>query len=224
MGGSSSVGSALIGELLLRGNPILATSRDVSLLRDTNVSVTWVALDLASSESCDHFLQSLGGQSFSAIILLAGEMSPLVKNPGLMERDVKDYLATHVANYAWLIHGLAKHDRTGNTKILLLSSRAAVYGSHDYFYSSAKAAIQFLVKSLSKNRDLSARTLSLAPGLIEDSAMAQGFSPKEIGNHARRAGARLLRVSEVARYICDILNDSSVDWDGRVIEIGPRYE
>lgn len=101
VGGSSSVGKALIKELLARVSPILATRRDANLPRDANASVKWISLNLASSESCDKFLQSLGVQSFSAIILLSGEMSPLVKNSKLMEREVKNYLAAHVANYAW---------------------------------------------------------------------------------------------------------------------------
>jgi len=223
LGGSSSIGQSMIEELLRRNFSIVASSRRAGPSVSKRVNVDWVALDLSSSESCNAFMDHVGKREFSAIALLIGEMSPLVTSDNLTEGEVKDYFQSHVTNYGWLIHRIAVFAASHDTKILYLSSRATVYGSHDYFYSSAKAAIASLVKSLAKNSDLRAKTLSIAPGLIEGSGMVRHFSLTDLESHRRRSNYSLWSVDQLANHMCDLLVDSSVDWNGETIEIGPRY-
>lgn len=223
MGGNSSVGSKLLAAFATQGLATIGTRRGKGLADlATSPTTSWLSLDLADSESCIDFSEALRGVNYGTVILTIGQLS---SSPGAEAESISemtDYFAQYVARYCWVINKIIEHSGT-HLKILHLSSRAAKYGSWDGCYAVAKSSIEVFLRSKLKKTGGDIGTLSIAPGLIEDSRMAEGFSTALLENHRSRAGGKLLSISEVVAQIESLVQDPEIIWDGRVITLGSDY-
>ncbi len=109
--------------------------------------------------------------------------------------------------------------------VLFISSISGSAGSFDEFYSSSKAALHGLVKSLAKKNKKGIRFNCLAPGLIEGSSMYQTFTHEEINRHRLETPTNsLIHLDEMAKVCFDLSQPHWQALNGQVINInGGRY-
>ncbi len=109
--------------------------------------------------------------------------------------------------------------------VLFISSISGSAGSFDEFYSSSKAALHGLVKSLAKKSKKGIRFNCLAPGLIEGSSMYQTFTHEEINRHRLETPTNsLIHLDEMAKVCFDLSQPHWQALNGQVINInGGRY-
>lgn len=224
LGGSSSVGSALVSSLLNRGIDVIATSRKPkSTPFELGSQLTWRELDLESARSCEAFARSLSEFDYSHAILTIGALSGLANQEGILLADAEAYLGSMVSRYCWIISEIISRS-SSSLRVLNISSRASIHGSWDEYYAVSKASIDVFLRSLHRKHQPRVQTISLVAGLIESSGMASHFLPDEIESHRSRAPAPLLTVRKTIQEIETALFGSDFDWDGRSVLIGPDYK
>ncbi len=209
--------------LAATGSEVIGTKRGKAFDDDAKPGRhSWLSLDLAEDESCIAFVEALSQLDYGTVILTIGQLSSSAGGELRGIGEMTNYFTQYVSRYCWVINEIIEHSGR-ELRILHLSSRASKYGSWDEHYAVAKASIEVFLRSKSRKTGGSTRTLSIAPGLIEQSGMASVFEPALVENHRSRAGGKLLNVGEVVTEIERLLRDPEVVWDGRVITLGPDY-
>jgi NAD(P)-dependent dehydrogenase (short-subunit alcohol dehydrogenase family) len=131
-----------------------------------------------------------------------------------------------------LIREIVKRIITNGKEIGLfvnISSRSAIYGSLDPYYSMAKSSIHALIKSLSKHYAPKIRFFNLVPGLLKNSSMFLAMDTSLRASHELRAGGKLMTVEEFAQYLnefvlnnlCCLIFENGYEVD---ISVGPQYK
>lgn len=224
LGASSSLGLALSTRLNKAGATIYGTTRapGAAVLEGAPTTKP-LSLDLASDQSCESFVKKVADLKFETVILLIGSLYiPWARTPHELG-TVKNYFEVFVSRYLWIVDQLITEASSPNFRILNVSSRAAVFGSYDHYYSAAKSSMDLYLLSKCRNSGGSLKVLSAVPGLIEGSGMASHFEPHHVQNHRQRASAPLLTVSSAAVELAALLDLPLKLWDGRTVTIGPVY-
>jgi nucleoside-diphosphate-sugar epimerase len=220
LGGTSSFAGELINNAKNKNYEVIASFREPSKVPEKS-EIELFQLDVQHLKSIEKFLTQIDNYKFSRIVCLMGSLSEIhsINSYKVSAR----YIETYVTNLVYLLDNLLLANRAeSNCKILIVSSRAAKYGSYDYHYAIAKAAMEAYVKSKSKSTpQVQINALSL--GLVKGSKMFNEMPIEVSSSHEKRTNYKLLTVPEVAIEIIDIFDRSAID-SGTTIYFGPQYE
>jgi short-subunit dehydrogenase len=220
IGGTSSLGEAIISQAVINKLTYLATFRDtVPQSRDPK---DFVALDLSSSSNIETFLTSISNYKFRKIIYCIGSTSG-IKLDSMKLSEIEEYFKVQVINAIFLIGKLCDRlDDESASTLAAVSSRAAIYPSFDFCYAASKGALASFVSSLSRQLPPNKKTIIFTPGALLNSNMFREMPAEVQDSHLDRSGDTLLSVSQAAELILKILDSEAVG--GSVIEIGPSYK
>ncbi|NBX78706.1 SDR family oxidoreductase [bacterium] len=129
----------------------------------------WIELDLENDTSVTNFIKSLPKNFYSKIIFLSGN-SLSKKYLDINKDELKHFYNSYIYNYNQIIIECMESINE-NGEIIFVSSIAANRPINDIHYSSAKAANQALVKSLSLYVKKNQSIYSIAPGTITDNVL-----------------------------------------------------
>jgi len=223
LGGTSSIGSSFLRILALEGIATLATCRTRGSEQQAS-ETQWLELDLASRNSCERFALEIRSIGFRYVVLFIGALSVKEGKPLADLQEVEDYVTAYVARYIWVLDAILSATEPAPLRLLHVSSRASRYGSWDQYYSASKSAMEAALRSFVRKHSNRVEALSVATGLIEGSKMALSFSSSGLESHRTRSENSLWDVKELSDSLKKVLFDQKLDWDGRVIELGPSYE
>lgn len=220
IGGTSSLGEAIIAQATSNKMTYLATSRDtVPQFRDPE---DFIALNLSSSSNIETFLDSISNYKFRKIIYCIGSTSGIMLD-SMKLGEIEEYFRVQLINAIYLIGKLCDRlDDESTSTLAAVSSRAAIYPSFDFCYAASKGALASFVSSLSKQLPPNKKTIVFTPGALLNSNMFREMPAKVQKSHLDRSRETLLSVSQAAELILKIL-DSETE-GGSVIEIGPSYK
>jgi len=220
LGGSSSLGQEIIIQAKKLGISITATSRSIENAQIDDVN--WKQLNIDSIASIDIFLNEIADFQFSTIIFCIGSLSNIKFNSISLEQTYK-YLETYVFNATYLITKLTSNLNSQLfSKLVYVSSRAALYPSFDFYYAMSKAAISSFVSSLSRQLPIKHSTYVFVPGLIKGSNMYNKMDLINREDHENRANHKLVTLQEAANFILKF--DYSTTPSGYIVEVGPSYK
>ena len=220
LGGTSSFAGELINNAKNNNYEVIASFGDSSIGPEKS-EIELIPLDIQQLDSIEKFLSQIDNYNFSRVVCLIGALSKV--NSMKSYKALSKYIETYVTNLVYLLDNLFFSNRVkDNCKILIVSSRAVKYGSYDYHYAIAKAAMEAYVKSKSKSTpQVQINALSL--GLVKGSKMFDEMPIEVSSSHEKRTNYKLLTVPEVAKEIIDIFDRSAID-SGTTIYFGPQYE
>jgi short-subunit dehydrogenase len=220
IGGTSSLGQALIIQAKKQGSLVTSTYRSKDKISISDIN--WEELCIDRLESIDLFLSKISNYQFSTIVYCIGSLSNL-KLKSVSSQQISNYLETNVLNAAYLITKLAKRFQEGtSSKLVYISSRSALYPSFDFIYAASKAALSSLVSSLSRQIPENNSTYVFAPGLVKGSTIYNNMNHLIREDHERRSNHKLFDVQEVASFIVNF--NYSTTPSGSIIEVGPSYK
>jgi len=231
LGGQSSIGQLFLSQVDTNNFNIYATCSNSELLEKKFLKYNWYEFNLNSQESIDLFLLNTQNISFDAVIALIGKTSNLELNSS--NALIFNYLETYISRYSYLICEIVKKinnaDGKKNVLFMNISSRSAVYGSLDPFYSMAKSSIHALIKSLSRLYSPRIRFFNLVPGLLKNSTMFFNMQNSLRADHELRAGGNLMTAEEFAlflyRFVLDNCHGTNFKNSYEVdIKVGPQYK
>jgi len=112
-----------------------------------------------------------------------------------------------------------------DASVVFIGSIAASAGSFDEVYSSSKAALYGLTKSLSKKKNRGIRFNCISPGLIESSSMYEVFSESEQDKHrSETPTGKFLQKRDLAELVFDICQSRWASLNGQIIDVnGGRH-
>ena len=222
IGGTSSL-SEYICELALKdGWTVYCTYRNLEK-RFYTEKINWIYLNYEEFQSLESALSTFQNIEFGRVIYLSAELSNLQnKEAGVTE--VVEYFNRNISRPTWFLrHFTSHHNFQDGSTFTYLSSRSSDFGSNDYCYGAAKAALENLVKSFSLWTDGKLRFKIIVSGLIEGSSMYRGMPPHIAESHKLRSMDKLLNVKESAILIWDISSMGESTLNLERINIGPEY-
>ena len=230
LGAQSSIGKLFLSNIKDVGFNVYATCSNRRPVEEKFLNYNWYEVDLKSQDSINLFLVKTQNISFNVVVSFIGQTSNLQISSS--NSLVSICLETYILRYSYLIREVVKRINPDDEEVGLfvnISSRSAIYGSFDPYYSMAKSSIHALIKSLSKIYAPKIRFFNLVPGLLKNSSMFLAMDLDLRENHEFRAGGRLMTVEEFAQYLnkfvlnnlyySEAKNNQEVD-----IKVGPQYK
>jgi len=224
VGASSSIGCEI--STLFRSTSIrVITTYASKPPGGANAQADAYLLDLRDNRSIESFAHKLTQLTpkIDVAIFLAGVLPG--KNLGKYEfSDIDEVMAVNFNGQAKLILKILPL-LTARSRLLLFSSISAQRGSFDPIYAASKGALLSLVKSLSTVLPQGACINSIAPGLIQDSAMFKNMTPERQEYHRNQVPSKqLLRPQDLARIVFDLCQDHWSHLNGACIDLnGGQY-
>jgi NAD(P)-dependent dehydrogenase (short-subunit alcohol dehydrogenase family) len=225
LGGSSSIGKAIIDKFDTKDNKVISTyfSEDDFVNSSKNDKTFW--LDLDSKESILEFSEKLISEKISVDVLVS--LAGILPGKNLSEysfEEIDKVLSINFTGQAKLIKNIIPL-LTKKSRILLLSSISAQKGSYDPVYSASKGALLSFVKSLLPSLPIGATINAIAPGLIQDSAMFKDMTSDRQEFHKKQINSgKLLNKEDLAQIIFDLCQDHWNHLNGTCIDLnGGEY-
>ena len=221
LGGTSSLAKRIVPICISQGFRVVSTHRrqkSKSNLKD------FLYLDISSRKSIEKFLESIEEEGFSHVLCLIGSTSNIHKNDSKNFKQIKKYIDTYITNLIYLLDNLYSNERVSkNSRILVISSRAARFGSKDLYYSVVKSGLEGFIKSKGKSVDNGIKLNGVSFGLINGSRMQKEMSSKSVLSHNLRSSNKLLDATKLAELIFKTLRNKKIK-SGKIIYLGPQYE
>ena len=217
VGGSSSVGADIATLFHSKQMRVITTHMSESYLDETS-SVNSFHLDLNNDNSIRDFAGRLKDVSpkIDVVIFLAG----ILPGQELASYDfstIDKVMSVNFNGQAKLIMSILSM-LTPRSRLLLFSSISAQRGSFDPIYAASKGALLSLVKSLAKSLPEGCRINSIAPGLIQSSAMFEEMSKERQEFHREQVPSKkLLDSQDLARIVFDLCQDHWAHLNGACI-------
>lgn len=222
----------LLGATSSLSEPIISLARECdwevdatvrNLHRGTPSSVRQTfELDLTRKDSVERFLNDSSLPEYRGVISLLGATSSLMVCSEFTE--ISSYYETHCTNYFYVLEQLVFSRKAiqKDGHLLVLGSRASVYGSFDFHYAAAKGALVSFIRSLDRHAD-APRSTCVAPSLITGSTMYSEMPEASRESHKTRSGNQLIDISYACRQIWEIFCGLPDLNTATFIEIGPSY-
>lgn len=226
-GGGSGIGYAIAKKCISEGATVVITGRNEDKLKKSvatiGASCKYVVFDICKVDQMNSFLSECEER-------LGGKINFLVSNAGLslheniftnvtVEGFDRQFNTNFRSNYflckAFLEMMLHEDDRDG--ALLVISSETG-HQAYDIPYGMTKAALNSLVRALSRRVYTSGiRVNAIAPGVTE-SDMTKDYADTSDGNMYRDcASDRIFKAEEVAEVACFLLSNASKCISGEVI-------
>ena len=225
LGGSSSIGKAIIDKFDTKDNKVISTyfSEDDFVNSSKNDKTFW--LDLDSKESILEFSEKLISEKISVDVLVS--LAGILPGKNLSEysfEEIDKVLSINFTGQAKLIKNIIPL-LTKKSRILLLSSISAQKGSYDPIYAASKGGLLSFVKSLLPSLPIGATINAIAPGLIQDSAMFKDMTSDRQEFHKKQINSgKLLNKEDLAQIIFDLCQDHWNHLNGTCIDLnGGEY-
>ena len=218
VGGSSSIGNAIISRFHSPSNRIIASYFSRQRIK-SGKNIHSLKLDLKSNKSIEYFIKKARAMTshIDAAIFLAG----ILPGKNLKEynpADIENVLAVNFAGQAKVIKGLLPLFNP-DSQIIMVSSISAQRGSYDPIYAASKGAILSFVKSLAIGLN-GVRVNAIAPGLIANSTMFNEMPADRREFHRRQIPCKeLLKMSDLADVIYDISKPHWKHLNGACIDL-----
>lgn len=197
VGATGTVGKACCLKFEQVGYDVITTTSQKSLAN--NQTVWW--LDFNSQNSIDEF--NLRGP-IKHIIIAAG-MEPQKNLEESSPAHLLQMLNIHLIGPILILKKMKPHLQSGGS-IMLLSSPAALKGSYDPIYASAKGAVNTLVKTLAKDFAPHIRINAISPSLIIDSPVYKRMTPdfrlKHLNNTLTQKHTTAEECANAIHFIC----------------------
>jgi len=219
VGGSSSIGTDIATLFHSKNMRVITTHMSESYPREKN-KVNSFYLDLSNDNSIGNFVGSLKGVSakIDVVLFLAG----ILPGQELASYDyatIDKVMSVNFNGQAKLIMSILSM-LTPRSRLLLFSSISAQRGSFDPIYAASKGALLSLVKSLAKSLPRGCRINSIAPGLIQGSAMFEEMSKERQEFHREQVPSKkLLHPQDLARIVFDLCQDHWTHLNGACIDL-----
>jgi NADP-dependent 3-hydroxy acid dehydrogenase YdfG len=223
LGGTSSLAKRVIPICISQGFRVVSTHRSQKPKSRFNQQ-SFLYLDVSSMKSIEKFLESIEKEKFTHVLCLIGSTSNLHKSSSKSFKQIKKYIDTYITNLVYLLDNLYSNDRVSkNSSILVISSRAARFGSKDHYYSVVKSSLEGFIKSKGKSVDNGIKLNGASFGLIKGSQMQKDMSRESVLSHKLRSSNKLLDATRVSELIFKTLRNKKIK-SGRIIYLGPQYE
>lgn len=206
VGGGGFLGNSLITRLEKLGYACISTSS-----RDPN-SENY--LDLRDKESIEIFCQKI--QTVSGVIFLSGK-EPQQNLKEIAWDHLNDMIMIHLGGVLWCIKHLVEKIIPGGFCIFT-SSVAAKRGSYDPSYSSLKAAVEGLTRTLSRELAPKIRVNCISPSLVENSPVFNQMTEEFRNIHLTTTPLKKFSSAEdVSKAFLFAIENSSLT--GQIIQI-----
>lgn len=215
VGANRGLGLGLTGELLKRGNEVIATTRSLdragelqALERDHPGKLTIETLDMSEPAQIDSFEQRLNGRMLDILFVNAGISGPPHKSASqATTEEIGGLMFTNAIAPIRLARHLLGHVREDTGVIAFMSS---VMGSiadntngSSELYRASKAALNSLTRSMVAGLDRPLTVLTLHPGWVQTDMGGAG-ADLDVTTSARGVvGAVLARHGQPGSFFVD---------------------
>jgi len=221
LGATSSLSRPIISLARAANWQVDVTVRDSDKILPSEV-LNVFELNLSNKTSIEAFLENTNLRTYYGCISLLGATSSFSSPPNY--RDLVSYYETHCTNYFYLLEQmiLVKNRIQTDGRLMVLGSRASVYGSFDLHYAAVKAALAGFALSLNRHTKTPSVTC-IAPSLIIGSKMYDSMDLDSRESHNVRSGNMLIDVDSACIQIWNLFCDTSSKSQLPFVEIGPSY-
>ena len=219
VGGSSSIGAAIVRTLLDAGHEVGATFR--TSVPPNLDGAAWVRADVRSAADLDAL--AVPAEGANVLLLLPG------LSPGqTLARYTDDLIAEVVdVNFAGQFRAIQRIApvMADESHVIIMGSMAGQRGSADPLYGATKGAMHALAKSLAKSLAPRTRVNVIAPGMVTDTAMHDGTPQAVLDSHLSvTPTGHFLSAAELARIVLDLTQPHWRQLNGACIDInGGQY-
>jgi len=214
LGGSSSIGLAIIKAYVRDGHGVVATYN--SLEPAGAEGVKWLKADLRGA------LPGLAAAAAGADVALL--LPGLVFGKALIDYTdemISEMVDVNFAGQVRVIREITPVLADGS-QIIIMGSLAAQRGSADPMYGATKGAMHALAKALSKSLAPKTRVNVVAPGMVSDTRMYDATPPAAIESHLGITPTNhFISAAQLAEVVLDIskphwsqLNGATIDLNG----------
>lgn len=217
LGGGSSLAIPTIKLLAGLEFLIIATTKLAEPKTEIPEVSSWLTLDVSSLTSIEQFLAKLQDKRFDFILIFVGAPSNNSDTPSA-------YVETYLTNVTFLCQRLVSHLKQNvPTALVHVSSRSSLYPSRDVLYSAVKGGLNSAIRSMTLGLPQETKLLSVAPGLVLGSTMANDMPVAVRSDHVQRSSGELLNVDGFAVEFLKLIMRIEEIETGSVIELGPSY-
>ena len=219
VGGSSSIGGAVIRALLDAGHEVAATYR--TAIPPGLGDAAWTRADMRSPED----IEALAGPAAGADVAVLLPGLSLGQQLGEYADDqIDEVVDVNFSGQFRAIRRLAPV-LADPSHIIIMGSMAGQRGSADPLYGATKGAMHALAKSLAKSLAPKTRVNVVAPGMVTDTAMVDGTPQSVLDAHiAATPTGRFISADELARVVLDLTQPHWRQLNGACIDInGGQY-
>ncbi|MBT4889000.1 MAG: SDR family oxidoreductase [Rhodospirillales bacterium] len=219
VGGSSSVGEAVINKFENAGCSVLTTyNKNKPVMKNSESHC--MKLDLSDEDSikalADHL--SVEDEPLGTAIFLSGVL-PGNNLAAYENSEIDSVMQVNFNGQAKLIKAI-QPSFSENSHIIMMSSISAQRGSFDPIYAAAKGAIISFVKSQARAMNGRPRINAIMPGLINDSTMFHDMAPEIQKRHIQdTAAGALLELEDLGQIIFDLCQPHWISLNGACIPI-----
>jgi 3-oxoacyl-[acyl-carrier protein] reductase len=219
LGGSASVGSAVVECFAKGAHQVIATHRS-ERWHSPLANVTCIRCDILSAEDRSHLATTVRsmGRGLDAIIVLVGDI--LGKSlEATSDAEMGHLAAVNLTGPASVLRDLLPSINNG-ARVLLVSSIAGERGSFDPLYAATKGALIPFAKSLATWMGARMTVTVVAPGPIEGSKMLSEMTAERIEYHRKASPiGTLLTTEDFAAILYDLAQPHWRHANGSVIRI-----
>lgn len=224
IGASSSVGEAMIEKFNSADYYIAATYHSNNQIA-AGENVIPLPLDLTDNKSIADFPNKI--KNSMTHIDTAIFLSAVCPGNSLSEYntfEVEEVMSVNFTGQAKVIIKILPLLRPGS-QIIMFSSISAQKGSYDAVYAASKGAVLSFVKSLASTLPKGVRINTVAPGLIEGSAMFNEMTPERRKHHSELIPTgRFLQLPDLANVVYDLCQSHWAHLNGACIDLnGGQY-
>ena len=214
LGGSSSIGLAIIEAYVRDGHEVVATYN--SHEPEETLGATWLKADLRGA------LPDLASAAAGAEVALL--LPGLVFGKTLTEYSdemITEMMDVNFGGQVRVIREIAP-GMVDDSQIVIMGSLAAQRGSADPMYGATKGAMHALAKSLAKSLAPKTRVNVVAPGMVSDTRMYDATPQATIESHLGITPTKhFISAAQLAEIVVDItkphwgqLNGATIDLNG----------
>ena len=219
VGGSSSIGAAIVRTLLGAGHEVAATYR--TSIPSGLDAAAWVKADIRSLADLDALARTAEGAG--VVVLLPG-LSPGQQLAEYADDQIDEVVDVNFSGQFRVIQRVAPV-LPDPSHIIVMGSLAGQRGSSDPLYGATKGAMHALVKSLAKSLAPRTRVNVVAPGMVTETGMVDDTPQQVLDAHlAVTPTGHFISADELSRIVLDLTQPHWRQLNGACIDInGGQY-
>ena len=200
--GNSSLGKTVVLTFLKNKYKVFSTYRNKKI-RINNKNLFQFKVNIQSMNNIKSFQNEVSKKKFDYVIFCNGI---------LLGKDFNQYTSDDIKttfdinlfssiNFFKIIKNNIKKDGL----VVFISSISSERGSFDPFYAASKAALNMVVKNISKSFSKNFRIITISPSLIENTKMYYDMSKKNIKLHKNLNPQKsLIKKSDISNILLNI--------------------
>jgi len=211
-GGAQGIGHAITENLSTDGWQVYALDKQPNAAAD---NVTWITADLGEPTDVSKVIADLDGIPFHGLVNNAALIKPSEWENFDFEGWEKT-MAINVTAALALVHGL-RHNFVEGASIVNMSSVGGFHaGLDNVAYTTSKAALMSLTKSLAANLAPRVRVNAVAPGWVATESALPHIPPEAVEQTPLK---RVAQPHEIANVVSYLLSDKAAFINGTTITV-----